>query len=81
MLKQSREVKKKVVSAVNVNKVGDVVKIVFEMKKRGKNIVIYGFLDGSTQTFKIKTRVGNIMEHVGQKRQIVDCATPRNFNK
>ena len=37
-----------------------------------KNLVIYGVPEGSTET--LETRIGNIMENVGQKPRIVDCS-------
>ena len=49
----------------------DAVKRDVETEERGKNVVIYGAPEGSTQT--LETRVGNIMEHVDQKPRIGDC--------
>ena len=58
------------VGAVNVKKVDDAVKRVIEKEERGQN-VIDGVPERSTE--RLETRVGNIMEIVGQKPRIVEC--------
>ena len=71
IMEQSSEVQKNVVSAVNVRKVSDAVKMVVEKEDKGKNVVIYRVPEGSTET--LETRVGSIVENLGQKPRIVDC--------
>ena len=58
-------------NTLNVRKVSDAVKRVVEKEKRGKKVVICGVPERSTET--LETRVGNIMDNVGQKPRIVDC--------
>ena len=76
---QSIEVQKNVFSAFSLKKIGDTVKKVVEKEERGKNVVIYGVPEGSTETSE--TCIGKIMEHVDKNPQIVDCfCTPSGGN-
>ena len=70
---QSTQIQKDVATAISVKKVGEAVKKVVEKEEREKNLVIYGVPEQEESTESLESRIGDILQNVGQKPRIVEC--------
>ena len=69
--KSVTDVQKSFDSAISVKRVGEAVKQMVDRDERGRNVIIFGVSEDTKQP--LETRVGEVLQQIGQKPRIIDC--------